>query len=73
MDPDSAAVRNEMAMYQQERDFFKQQYENLKASLAQPIPQVIRKIYLCAVCFKEGYSAPFCFKHRFVMLISIVV
>ncbi|XP_042874854.1 golgin subfamily A member 4-like isoform X2 [Penaeus japonicus] len=33
VDPDSAAL------FQQERDFFRQQYENLKASLAQPVPQ----------------------------------
>ncbi|XP_042218516.1 centrosomal protein of 135 kDa-like isoform X2 [Homarus americanus] len=38
-DVDSATLRNEMRVYQQERDFFRQQYENLKASLAQPLPR----------------------------------
>nr|XP_045584865.1 centrosomal protein of 135 kDa-like isoform X2 [Procambarus clarkii] len=36
---DSTALQNEMRVYQQERDFFRQQYENLKASIAQPLPQ----------------------------------
>ncbi|XP_069953846.1 centrosomal protein of 135 kDa isoform X2 [Cherax quadricarinatus] len=36
---DSSALRNEVRVCQQERDFFRQQYENLKASIAQPMPQ----------------------------------
>ncbi|XP_071548097.1 uncharacterized protein [Panulirus ornatus] len=39
LESDTAALRNEMRVYQQERDFFKQQYENLKASFAQSPPQ----------------------------------
>ncbi|KAK7083847.1 hypothetical protein SK128_028622, partial [Halocaridina rubra] len=36
-EPESPALRSELRVYQQERDFFRQQYENLKASLAQPV------------------------------------
>lgn len=38
-EPSGPALRGELRAYQQERDFYKQQYENLKASMAQPHPQ----------------------------------
>ena len=49
MDADASTARKELAVYQQERDFFKQQYENLKASLAQPVPEVCN----CGILYSE--------------------
>ncbi|KAG0723804.1 hypothetical protein GWK47_041909 [Chionoecetes opilio] len=38
-DPSVAAMRGDLRASQQERDFFRQQYENLKSSMSQPHPQ----------------------------------
>ena len=46
MEVELSSVRNELKVFQQERDFFKQQYENLKTSIAQPDGQVIKKLLL---------------------------
>ena len=52
MEMELSGVRNELRVFQQERDFFKQQYENLKTTIAQPdIGDDVVSLKLFVKCF----------------------
>ncbi|KAK4321430.1 hypothetical protein Pmani_007750 [Petrolisthes manimaculis] len=55
MDSDPETRRGEMRMYQQEREFYRQQYENLKATLSQPTPPQGEEVDIASVARQRDF------------------